>query len=74
MDEGAGCARDSEETGMGIDDLAGKAEGALDSEKGEKASDAALDKGQDAASSATGGKHDDQLEKAGDAADERLGQ
>lgn len=59
---------------MGIDDLAGKAEGALNSEKGEQASDAALDKGQDAASKATGGKHDDQISKAGDAADERLGQ
>jgi hypothetical protein len=74
MVEGAARAPDSEETGMGIDDLAGKAQGALDSEQGEKVSDSALDKGQDAASSATGGKHDEQLEKAGDAADERLGQ
>ena len=43
---------------MGIDDLKNKAGDALSSDKGEKASDAALDKGGDAASRATGGKHD----------------
>jgi hypothetical protein len=58
---------------MGIDDLTGKAQDALGSEKGEQISDSALDKGEDAASKATGGKHDDQLGKAGDAADERIG-
>ena len=58
---------------MGIDDLAGKAQGALGGEKGEQLSDAALDKGEDAASQATGGKHDDAIAKAGDAADERIG-
>ena len=58
---------------MGIDDLAGQAQGALGGEKGEKISDAALDKGEDAASKATGGTHDEQLAKAGDAADERIG-
>jgi hypothetical protein len=58
---------------MGLDDLTDKAKGAAGGGAGEKASDAALDKGEDAASSATGGKHDDQLAKAGDAADERIG-
>ncbi|AEE44286.1 antitoxin [Cellulomonas fimi] len=58
---------------MGIDDLQDKASDALGSEKGEKASDAALDKGADAASSATGGGHDEQIDKAQSAADERVG-
>ena len=55
---------------MGIDDLARKVGGG---DAAEKASDAALDKGEDAASQATGGKHDDTLAQAGDAADERIG-
>jgi hypothetical protein len=66
-------ARPEEENGMGLDDLTDKAKGAAGGGAGEKLSDAALDKGEDAASSATGGKHDDQLAKAGDAADERIG-
>jgi hypothetical protein len=59
---------------MGIDDLANKGQDALNSEKGEKASDAALDKGGDAASKATGGKHDEQIDKGTQQADQRLGQ
>ncbi len=58
---------------MGIDDLAGKAQGGLGGEKGEQISDAAIDKGEDAVSSKTGGKHDDTIAKAGDAADQRIG-
>jgi hypothetical protein len=54
---------------MGIDDLAGK----LDSDKGEQVSDSALEKGEGAASQATGGTHDEHLEKAGDLADKRIG-
>ncbi|WP_043668598.1 hypothetical protein [Clavibacter michiganensis] len=55
-------------------DLTDKAKGLIDSDKGEKATDAAIDKGQDAASSATGGKSDGAAEKAGDVADQKLGQ
>lgn len=58
---------------MGIDDLTGKASDALGGEKGEQASDAALEKGSDAASSATGGTHDEQIDKAQSAADDRIG-
>ena len=58
---------------MGIDDLTGKASEAVQGEKGEQVSDSALEKGADAASSATGGKHDDQIDKAQSAADEKIG-
>lgn len=58
---------------MGIDDLQGKASDALSSDKGEKASDAALDKGGDAASKATGGKHDEQIDQGAQKADDALG-
>ena len=58
---------------MGLDDLTDKAKDAAGGGAGEKVSDAALDKGEGAASKATGGTHDDQLAKAGDAADERIG-
>ncbi|WP_454042038.1 antitoxin [Cellulosimicrobium sp. Marseille-Q8652] len=59
---------------MGIDDLKNKASDALDSDKGEKASDTALDKGGDAASKATGGKHDEQIDQGTDRADKAVGQ
>jgi len=59
---------------MGTGDFKDKASDALASDKGEQTSDSALDKGADAASKATGGKHDEQLDKAQDQADERLGQ
>ncbi|QIS42997.1 antitoxin [Clavibacter capsici] len=55
-------------------DLTDEAKGLIDSDKGEKATDAAIDKGQDAASNATGGKSDGAAEKAGDVADQKLGQ
>ena len=50
-----------------------KAQDFLNSDKGEQASDSALDKGADAASSATGGTHDEEIDKAQDAADQRVG-
>jgi hypothetical protein len=58
---------------MGIDDLKKKATDALDSDKGERGSDAALDKGGDAASRATGGKHDERIDSATDRADRSVG-
>ena len=64
---------EDEEHDMGIEDLKGKASDALDSDRGEKASDAALDKADHAASSATGGSHDEQIDKARSSADEHVG-
>jgi hypothetical protein len=58
---------------MGIDDLQAKAGDALDSDKGEKASDAGLDKASGAASKATGGSHDEQISKVEESAEEKLG-
>ena len=58
---------------MGIDDLKNKAGDALDSDKGEKTTDAGLDKASDAASKVTGGSHDEQISKAETSADEKLG-
>src|SRR4051794_4843898 len=58
---------------MGIDDLKNKAGDALDSDKGEKSSDAGLDKASDAASKATGGSHDEQIDKVQESADDRIG-
>lgn len=49
------------------------AKNALGNDKIEDASDAALDKGADFASDKTGGKFDEQIDKAQDAADERIG-
>ena len=57
---------------MGIEDLTNKATDALHSDKGEQASDAGLDKAADAASKASGG-HEEQVDKARDAADEKIG-
>ena len=57
-----------------MSDLAGKAKDFLSSDKGEKASDAALDKGSAAADKATGGGHGDQLDKARQAADGKVGE
>ncbi|MCZ2818372.1 antitoxin [Modestobacter sp. VKM Ac-2984] len=50
-----------------------KAKGALNSDKGEKASDSALDKGEQFADKKTGGTHDAQIDKGRDAADGRIG-
>ena len=58
---------------MGIDDLKGKATDALNSDQGEKASDAGLDKAEDAASSVSGGSHDEQITKVRTSTDERVG-
>ena len=55
---------------MGIGD---KAKDALGSEKGEKGSDAALDRASDMADDKTGGKHADKVDKARDAADKKVG-
>ncbi len=54
-------------------DLGGKAKDFLNSDQGEKVSDGALDKAAGAADKATGGGHEDQLDKARDAADSKLG-
>jgi hypothetical protein len=50
-----------------------KAKDALSSDKGEKASDGALDKAGDKLNSATGGGHKDQVDKAEQAADSKIG-
>ncbi|MEE6271766.1 antitoxin [Georgenia wangjunii] len=55
---------------MGIGD---KAKDALGGEKGEQASDSALDKGSDFADDKTGGKHGDKIDKGRDAADKKIG-
>ena len=59
---------------MNFGELAKKAEQALDSEKGEKYSDEALDKAERFADERTGGKHSSQLEKAERFADEHIGE
>jgi hypothetical protein len=69
---GPGAHRTTKEDDMA--DLADKAKGLADSDKGEKATDSAIDKGKDAASGATGGKSDGAADKAGDVADQKLGQ
>jgi hypothetical protein len=55
---------------MGIGGLGDKAQDALGNEK---VSDQALDKGEQFADDKTGGKYDAQTDKAGDMADQRLG-
>ncbi|WP_375387643.1 antitoxin [uncultured Amnibacterium sp.] len=50
-----------------------KANDFLHSDKGEQASDGALDKAGDAADRATGGGHDEQIDTAREAADQKLG-
>ncbi|KQR65721.1 hypothetical protein ASF89_00535 [Frigoribacterium sp. Leaf172] len=49
------------------------AKNAANSDKGEKATDAGIDKAEQAASDKTGGQHDDKIEQAGNAADGRIG-
>lgn len=58
---------------MGLGDLGNKAQDALNNEKGEQVSDQGLDKAQNAASGAGGGKFDDQIQQGRDAADQRVG-
>jgi len=55
---------------MGLMD---SAKDALDSDKGEKASDAGIDKAEQAVSQKTGGKYDEKIDSAGDAADKKVG-
>ena len=50
-----------------------KAQGALDSDKGEQASDKALDKADQVADQKTGGGHDAQVDKGRDLADGKIG-
>jgi hypothetical protein len=59
---------------MSFGDLGNKAEQFLDSDKGEKASDQALDKAEQFADQRTGGQHDEQIDKGRQFADEHLGQ
>jgi hypothetical protein len=53
--------------------LGDKAKDFANSDKGEKATDSGIDKAEDAASNASGGKFDDKIEGAGDAADKKVG-
>ena len=53
--------------------IADKAGDFLNSDKGEKVSDAGLDKAGDAADKATGGGHSEQIDKATETADEKVG-
>jgi hypothetical protein len=54
--------------------LGDKARDFLDSDKGEKVSDQALDKAGQAADQKTGGTHGAQIDKGRDLADDRIGQ
>ncbi len=56
-----------------MDDLGKKAGDALNSDKGENASDKAVGGAADKADSATGGKHGDAIDKAQGTADKKLG-
>lgn len=58
---------------MGLDDFAKKAGDALHSEKVEKASDQVIDKAKSAAKKVTGGKFDEQIDKAAEKADKAIG-
>jgi hypothetical protein len=53
--------------------LGDKAKDALNSDKGEQASDKGLDKAGDMADQKTGGTHDAQIDKGRDLADGKLG-
>ena len=59
---------------MDIGGLRKKAKDALNSEQGEQRSDQALDKAEKFADEKTGGKYDQQTDKVGDMADQRIGQ
>jgi len=59
---------------MDVGGLGDKAKDALGSEQGEKRSDQALDKAEQFADDKSGGKVDQQSDKVGDMADERIGQ
>lgn len=57
-----------------MSDLGDKAKDFAESDKGEKATDAGLSKAAGAADKATGGGHGDQIDKAEQAADDKIGQ
>jgi MT0933-like antitoxin protein len=59
---------------MDVGGLADKAKNALNSEQGEQRSDQALEKAEQFADEKTGGKYDEQTDKAGDLADQHIGQ
>lgn len=59
---------------MDLGGLGDKAKQALDSEQGEQRSDQALEKAEQFADEKTGGTHDQQTDKVGDLADQRIGQ
>ena len=59
---------------MDVGGLGDKAKDALNSEQGEKRSDQALDKAEQFADDKTAGKFDQQSDKVGDMADQRIGQ
>jgi hypothetical protein len=58
---------------MNLGDLGKKAKDFLDSEEGEKRSDAAFDKAAEFLDDKTGGKHTEQIEKGREFADEHVG-
>lgn len=58
---------------MGLDDLKNKAAEALSSDKGEQVSDQVLDRVANLAKGKTGGKFDDKIDSARQAADSKLG-
>ena len=58
---------------MGLGDLKSKASEALSSDKAEQVSDQALDRAAKAAKKVTGGKFDEKIESARDAADAKIG-
>ena len=58
---------------MGIDDLRKKATGYLNSDKGEQATDAALDRAASLVDAGTGRKHTDKITRGRDTLDEKIG-
>lgn len=58
---------------MGLGDLGGKAQDALNTEQGQKVAGEGLDRGADAANNATGDKYSDQVDQGKDAVSDRLG-
>jgi hypothetical protein len=57
-----------------MSNLGDKAKDFANSDKGEQATDAGLDKAAGAADKATGGDHGDQVDKAEHAADDKIGE
>jgi len=53
--------------------LGDKAKEFANSDKGEKVTDSGVNKAEDAASSASGGKFDEKIDAAGDSADKKIG-